>query len=121
MYIVNRQTLRFSVYYNHKEQGNPISTPPVVSPTTNTKPKPRTIHEEVYTLDKDGVDALALLGLNVADFITARYERGGYHVVSVERITPKRVVNLDLHQLWESAGQNLQEAPATPDSEVAPK
>lgn len=64
------------------------------------EPKPRTIHEEVYTLDKDGVDALALMGLNVADFITARYEHGGYHVTSVERITPKRVIMLDLCQLW---------------------
>lgn len=55
------------------------------------EPKPRTIHEEVYPLDSAAVDALGLLGLNVADFITSRYERGGYHVTSVERITPKRV------------------------------
>lgn len=41
------------------------------------EPKPRPIRAEVYTLDKDGVDALTLLGLNVADFITARYERCG--------------------------------------------
>lgn len=85
------------------------------------EPKPRTIHEEVYTLDKDGVDALALLGLNVADFITARYERGGYHVTSVERLSPKRTARLDLHQLWEAAGQDPQEVPATPDSEVSPE
>lgn len=74
------------------------------------EPKPRTIREEVYTLDKDGLDALALMGLNVADFITARYERGGYHVTSVERITPKRVIMLDLCQLWTEAAP-----PATED------
>lgn len=86
------------------------------------EPKPRTIREEVYTLDKDGVDALALMGLNVADFITARYERGGYHVTSVERITPKRVIALDLCQLWtEAAPPATEEAPATPDSEVCPE
>ena len=67
------------------------------------EPKPRTIHEEIYALDKDGVDALALMGVNVADFITSRYERGGYHVVSVERITPKRVVTVDLCELWTEA------------------
>lgn len=32
------------------------------------EPKPRTIREEVYALDKDCMDALALLGLNAADF-----------------------------------------------------
>lgn len=84
------------------------------------EPKPRTIHEEVYTLDKDGVDALALMGLNVADFITARYERGGYHVTSVERITPKRVITLNLCQLWTEAAQSaIEEVSATPDTEVA--
>lgn len=65
------------------------------------KPKPRTIREEVYTLDKCGMDALAALGLNVADYITARYECGGYHVLSIERITARRTVSLDLRQLWE--------------------
>lgn len=77
------------------------------------EPKPRTIHEEVYPMDKDGLEALGLLGLNVADFITARYERGGYHVTSVERISPKRVAEIDLRQLWNQA-----EPPATPDREV---
>lgn len=76
------------------------------------EPKPRTVHEEVYTLDKDGVDALTLMGLNVADFITARYERGGYHVASVERIAPKRVIMLNLCRLWAEA--------APPATEVAP-
>lgn len=67
------------------------------------EPKPRTIYEEVYTLDKDGVAALGLLGLNVADFITSRYERGGYHVISVERINPKLTACVDLRQLWTEA------------------
>ena len=66
-----------------------------------SEPKPRNIHEKVYALDKDGAEALSLLGLNVADFITSRYERGGYHVTSVERINPKQVAAIDLCQLWE--------------------
>lgn len=74
--------------------------------------KPRTIHEDVYTLDKDGADALALMGLNVADFITARYERGGYHVTSIERIPHKRIASLDLRKLW---------AAAAVESEVVPE
>lgn len=80
------------------------------------EPKPRTICEDIYTLDKADMDALALMGLNVADFITARYERGGYHVTSVERITPKRVAEIDLCQLWEQF--TTEETPAAPDSEV---
>lgn len=72
------------------------------------EPKPRTIHEEIYPLDKDALTALNLLGLNVADYITARYERGGYCVVSVERIASKRIVSVDLRQLWSKA-----EPPAT--------
>lgn len=67
------------------------------------EPKPRKLREEVYTMDKEVAGALALLGLDVADMITARYERGGYHVTSVERIPPRRVVTLDLSQLWASA------------------
>lgn len=75
------------------------------------EPKPRAIHEEVYALDKDALAALNLLGLDVADFITARYERGGYHVVSVERIAPKRIISVDLRQLWNEA-----EPPATTEN-----
>ena len=67
------------------------------------EPKPRRIHTEIYTLDQTGADALQLLGMNVTDFITARYERGGYHVTSVERIKAKRIVHVDLRQLWEDA------------------
>lgn len=78
------------------------------------EPKPRAIHEEVYPLDKDALAALNLLGLDVADFITARYERGGYHVTSVERIAPKRIVSVDLRQLWNEA-----EPPATDGEGVA--
>lgn len=81
------------------------------------EPKPRTIHEEVYPLDSAAVDALGLLGLNVADFITSRYERGGYHVTSVERITPKRGAVIDLRQLWEQTEPTT----ATGDSEVCPE
>ena len=67
------------------------------------EPKPRNIHEKVYALDKDGTEALSLLGLNVADFITARYERGGYHVISVERIPQKRTAEINLLKVWQCA------------------
>lgn len=68
------------------------------------EPKPRTIHDEVCVLDRDSLDALGQLRLSVADFIAARYERGGYHVISLERIAPRRVAKLDLHQIWNELG-----------------
>lgn len=67
------------------------------------EPKPRTPQEELYTVDQQWCDAMGLLGLNVLDAIKSRYERGGYHVCSVEAIKPKRVVDVDLCKLWESA------------------
>lgn len=67
------------------------------------EPKPRTAHESVYVIDKDALAALGLLGLNVADFITARYERGGYHVISVERIPQKRTAEINLLKVWQCA------------------
>lgn len=67
------------------------------------EPKPRTTHEDVYVLDKDALTALGLLGLNVADFITARYERGGYHVTSVERIPQRRTAEINLPKVWQCA------------------
>lgn len=79
----------------------------------------RATHEEIYTVDTDGLNAFNIMGVNVADFIEARYARGGYHVTSVERLTPKRVAVLDLCRLWEEAEPPIsEEAPATPDSEV---
>ncbi len=67
------------------------------------EPKPRKLREEVYVIDKEMLDALGLLRLGVTDMIAARYERGGYHVASVERIPARRLVNLDLSQLWATA------------------
>lgn len=67
------------------------------------EPKPRTIHESVYVMEKYALAALGLLGLNVADFITTRYEHGGYHVIGIEPIKPKRVSEVDLCQLWKAA------------------
>ncbi len=73
------------------------------------EPKPRTVREEVYTLDKDALAAQGLLGLNAADFIAARYERGGYHVMSVERIPARRIVTIDLCKLWSDAAPAVEQ------------
>ena len=43
------------------------------------------------------------MGLNVLGFITARYERGGYHVIGIAPAKPKRVAEIDLRQLWEQS------------------
>ena len=67
------------------------------------EPKPRTIHESVYVMDKDALAALGLMGLNVLDYITTSYERGGYHVIGIAPAKPKRVAEIDLCQLWEQS------------------
>lgn len=62
--------------------------------------KPRSVKEDIYVMDKDALAALGLMGLNVLDFITARYERVGYHVISIAQEKPRRVAEIDLCQLW---------------------
>ena len=73
------------------------------------EPKPRTVHESVYVMDKDALAAMGLMGLNVADFITARYERGGYYVISVERIQQKRTAEINLLKVWQCAAPTATE------------
>ena len=73
------------------------------------EPKPRTVYESVYVMDKDALAALGLLGLNVANFITARYQRGGYHVISVERIPQKRTAEINLLKVWQCAAPTATE------------
>ena len=65
--------------------------------------KPRQIHEETYIVDKDWLDAAALLGRNVIDAIRERYESIGYRAFSIEKIHGKQVVSLNLQQLWSEA------------------
>lgn len=65
--------------------------------------KPRTVYEEVYTVDGDTKGSFDKLGLNLTDFIRGRYERGGYVCCSIERIKAKRQVDVDLRELWETA------------------
>ena len=67
------------------------------------EPKPRTVHESVYVMEKDALAALGLIGLNVLDYITTSYERGGYHVIGIAPAKPKRVAEIDLRQLWEQS------------------
>lgn len=70
--------------------------------------KPRTPRETVHVMDRQWLDALGLTGQTAVGNIREQYEQGGYKVFSVEPIKPKRRVELDLCQLWESA-----ESPAT--------
>lgn len=63
--------------------------------------KPRTPKEEIYTIDKDWADAMGLLHLDITDAIRTRYERAGYKAFSIEKITPKCEVTLDLNQLYQ--------------------
>jgi len=85
--------------------------------------KPRPLYTEVFTLEKADSDALAALGMNVANFITDRYKRSGYHVTNLERINSNRHAFVDLYQLWEqSAPVVVKESPViTSDMEVRPE
>ena len=67
--------------------------------------KPRST-QDVYVLDKDALAALGLMGLNVLDYITTSYERGGYLVIGIAPAKPKRVAEIDLCQLWEQSAQS---------------
>lgn len=69
------------------------------------EPKPRTPKETVHVMDRQWLDALGLTGQSATGNIRDQYERGGFKVFSVEAIKPKRRVELDLLQLWESAKQ----------------
>ena len=81
------------------------------------EPKPRTPKEAIHVSDSQWLDALSLVGYGgAADNIRQRYERAGYKVIAVESIKPKRVVELDLCQLWDEA--ELPESVPT-DEEVA--
>ena len=66
--------------------------------------KPRTPKEEIYTIDKDWADAMGLLHQDITDAIRTRYEHAGYKAFSIEKITPKCEVTLDLNKLYKEQG-----------------
>lgn len=70
--------------------------------------KPRTPKEEIYTIDKDWADAMGLLHLDITDAIRTRYERAGYKAFSIEKITPKYEVTLDLNKLYDEQNKMAQ-------------
>ena len=82
------------------------------------EPKPRTPQEQIHVADRQWLDAMGLIGHNVADAIKSQYEKGGYKVFGVQPITPKRVVEIDLCQLWNEAEPPIsEEVPATTTEE----
>ena len=81
------------------------------------EPKPRTPQEEIHVADRQWMDALSLTGQSAAENIRQQYERAGYKVFAVEPIKPKRVVELDLCQLWNEAAPPISEE--SPAGEVA--
>ena len=66
------------------------------------EPKPRTVQEELFVIDSETVAALILVGQGIPEYIRARYERGGFHVCTCEKIPGRRQIPLDLQQLWSS-------------------
>lgn len=70
------------------------------------EPKPRTPKEAVHVMDRQWLDALGLTGQSATGNIQDQYERGGFKVLSVEAIKPKRRVELELCQLIPRAGRH---------------
>lgn len=66
------------------------------------EPKPRTMQEDLFVIDGETVSALLLVGQGIPEYIRARYERGGFHICSCEKIPGRRQILLDLQQLWSS-------------------
>lgn len=83
------------------------------------EPKPRNMLEEVYIITPEFKNALALLGLDMTDFIRSRYERGGYCCCSIEKIKGSREARIDLRQCWDEAGEADQNV-ETPESREEP-
>lgn len=67
------------------------------------EPKPRIPRVEIHVTDSTWIDACGLLGVVPADRIRDWYKTGGYKVINIETIKPKRTILLDLLQLWEAA------------------
>lgn len=65
--------------------------------------KPRAVYTEVFPLDKATIEAVRAVGLDVPAFISGRYERGGYHVISVDKLPAKRQASIDLLAAWDAA------------------
>lgn len=80
------------------------------------QPKPRTPQNLIHVVDRQWLDAMGLVGRNVADHIMSLYEKEGYKVFTIEPLKPKRVVELDLCRLWEEAEPSANEE--TPAKEV---
>ena len=77
------------------------------------EPKPRTPKDLIHVADRQWLDAMGLVGRNVADHIKSLYEKEGYKVFAIEPLKPKRVVELDLCQLWnEAEPPAIEESPA---------
>lgn len=64
------------------------------------EPKPRSVYVETFVLDTDTIAAAGRVGLEIPELIRQRYERGGYHVLTVEKVKGKRQPTLDLQALW---------------------
>lgn len=72
--------------------------------------KPRTVHTEIYTVDKDFLEALGMVHLEITEVIRSRYEQLGFKAFSVSKISPKRVVTLDLNRLFTEAATTPEES-----------
>lgn len=67
------------------------------------EPKPRTVYDETYVLDRKFIDSLGVVRINVIDYITEKYAKAGYHVCNVQKAHSKRAAYVDLRQMWEDA------------------
>lgn len=68
------------------------------------EPKPRKIYTETAAFDADAIAAANTLGVEFTGYIRQRYERAGYHVLTISKAS-RRECFVDMGELYQQAGQ----------------
>lgn len=68
------------------------------------EPKPRKIYTETAAFDTDAIAAAHTLGVEFTGYIRQRYERAGYHVLTISKAS-RRECFVDMGELYQQAGQ----------------
>lgn len=74
------------------------------------EPKPRKIYTETAAFDTDIIAAANTLGVEFTGYIRQRYERAGYHVLTISKAS-RRECFVDMGDLYQQAGQGAHAQP----------
>ena len=67
--------------------------------------KPRAKYRSLEVIDESFRDACVLIGQNIADLIEAKYNRGGFHVISIEREAARPIAHINLRSVYQCAAE----------------